>query len=253
MLYYGYKGVDIGDFFLIQGLSWLFVFVLEIPTGYIGDLFSRKNTVIIGSAIWILGYLCWILGFGFWWILSGELLFAVAISLVSGTIEAYLYDLLKKCHKEGKFHKKLAKMEAVSNFALMVATLLGAFIYQFFGPDNPILLSILGILICVIILLFLPDVPESKRLVEKDKSKWQDIIDITKYAVHHPQIKWLMLFPAFYGTLTLILMWGLQSVMIIQHIPVFMFSIVVGINAFMRTFWSAVSGKMLKKSAFLVR
>ena len=26
MLFYGFKGVDIGDFFLIQGLSWLCVF-----------------------------------------------------------------------------------------------------------------------------------------------------------------------------------------------------------------------------------
>ena len=111
VLYYNQKGVSTGDFFLIQGISWLFVFVLELPSGYIGDVFSRKYTLISGFLFWILGYFIWIFGFGFWCLLIGELIFAVAISLVSGTVEAYLYDLLKRNKKEKTFHKKLSKMK----------------------------------------------------------------------------------------------------------------------------------------------
>ena len=247
MLFYGHKGLGMGDFFLIQGIFSLSVFVLEIPTGYIGDLFSRKNTLIIGTIIWIIGYLIWIFGDGFWAVLGGELTFAVALSLISGTVEAYLYDLLKKRHKEGIFHKKYAKMEMLSNLTLTIATLTGAFIYQFMGATVPLWLSIFLLVIELIILSLLPDVPESKRTVADNKSKWQDILDISKYATKHPEIKWLMLFPAIYGTLTLVLMWGLQSVMIAKALPIFVFSLVMGLNAFARTFWSGVSGKILEK------
>ena len=247
MLFYDYKGLGMGDFFLIQGIFSLAVFILEIPTGYIGDLFTRKNTLIIGIIVWILGYLIWIFGEGFWAILSGELIFAVAISLISGTMEAYLYDLLKKRHKEGIFHKKYAKMEMLSNLVLTISTLTGAFIYQFIGETAPLWLSVFLLLVDAIILLLLPDVPESRRVVAKDKSKWQDILDISRYAIRHPELKWLMIFPAIYGMLTLVLMWGLQSVMVVRALPIFVFSLVMGLNAFMRTFWSGVSGKILEK------
>lgn len=64
VLYYNQKGVSIGDFFLIQGISWLFVFVLELPSGYIGDVFSRKYTLISGFLfirIFHLDFRVWIL------------------------------------------------------------------------------------------------------------------------------------------------------------------------------------------------
>ena len=247
VLFYEYKGLSIGDFFLIQGLHRLFIFVIEVPTGYIGDIFSRKHTIVIGFLTWIFGYLLWIFGNGFWFILAGELIFSISIGLISGTTEAYLYDLLKKRHKEDKYHLKLAKMETIGNASLMFSTLAGAFIYQFMGPTAPIWGHLVCVVISVCICALLPDVPESKRIVAAEKSKMQDILDISKFAIKHPEIKWLMIFPAVYGTLTLVLWWGLQPVMMQQNVPIFMFSFVVGFGAFVRTFWSALSGKALDK------
>lgn len=247
MLFYAFKGVSMGDFFLIQGISNLSIFVMEIPTGYIGDLFSRKKSLIIGTIFWIIGYLFWIFGSGFTTILIGELIFSLAIAFISGTLEAYLYDLLKKNHKEGNFHKKYAKMRMLKDLALTIATLSGAFIYQFFGPTIPLWGGIVCLISSILILFLLPDVPESKRIVAKDKSKWQDILNISKYAIKHPEIKWLMLFPALYSTFTFVMMWGLQSVMVLRALPVFVFGFVTTANSFLRTFWSGISGKILEK------
>ena len=247
MLFYAYKGLSMGDFFFIQGVAGLFIFALEIPTGYIGDLFSRKQTMIIGTFSWVIGYLILIFGPGFLSVLLGELVFSTAIAFISGTVEAYLYDLLKKRHKEDVFHRKYAKMEMLAEISLTIATFTGAFIYQFLGPTIPLWFGIFCLLASAVILFLLPDVPESRRVVAKGKSKMQDILDISKFAVKHPEIKWLMLFPGLYGTLTFILMWGLQSVMVATHLPVFIFSFVMGINALTRTFFSGISGKILEK------
>lgn len=248
MLFYGFKGVSKGDFFLIQGLAGVAVFLLEIPSGYIADLLSRKITIIFGSVFWIIGYLFFLLGEGFWFILVGELIFSMAISFVSGTIEAYLYDLLKKDRKEKKFHDKLAKLNTYSDVGLLIATLSGSFIYEYLGPNQTILFSIYMLILSILIMLVLPDVPEARRQVQQNESKLKDAFNITKQAWKNIEIKYLMLFRAAYGALTLILMWGLQSVMIATHIPVFMFGIIMGINALCRTLWSAISGKVLTKS-----
>lgn len=247
MLFYTYKGLSMGDFFLIQGLASLFIFAFEIPTGYIGDLFSRKHTLIIGTVAWVIGYLSLIFGPGFGSVLLGELVLGLAIAFISGTLEAYLYDLLKKRHKEDVFHKKYAKMKMLDELSLTIATFTGAFMYQFWGPTAPLWAGILCLVVSITILFLLPDVPESRRVVAKEKSKIQDILDISKYAMKHPEIKWLMIFPGIYGTLTFIFFWGLQSVMVATHLPVFIFSVVMGMNALMRTLFSGISGKILEK------
>ena len=247
VLFYAYKGIGIGDFFLIQGIFRLCVFLTEIPTGYIGDIFSRKHTMIIAFLMWIFGYLLWIFGYNFWFIIFGELFFSIAMALMSGTIEAYLYDLLKKCHKEEKYHLKLAKMETVENITIMISALSGAFLYEFLGPTAPLWLTVFCLIIGTGILAFLPDVPESKRVVAQGKSKWQDIMDISKFSMKHKEIKWLMIFHGIYGTLTLVFWWGLQPVMIAQKFPVFAFSLVISMETVMMTLWSALSGKLLER------
>lgn len=247
ILFYQDKGVSIGDFFLIQGISWIAVFFLEIPTGYIGDVFSRKNTVLTGFVFWIFGYLCWIFGYGFCWLLLGELMFAVAISLISGTIEAYLYDLLKRTRKEHRFHQKLSKMETWANLSLMLATFTGGFMYQFLGAFFTLWVSVSCLLGAIGVCFFLPDVPEAQRKVAPQTSKWRDVLAISCQSVKHPEIKWLILYSAVYGMATLTLMWGLQSVMIATSVPVFFFSIVVGLNACMRSIWAALSAFLLEK------
>lgn len=247
MLFYGYKGLTMGDFFFIQGVASLSIFFTEIPSGYVSDLFSRKHTLIISFLCWIAGDLIWIFGSGFIPIMLGELIFGLAIAFASGTFEAYFYDLLKKRHKENLFHIKYAKMKTLSNIMMAISSLTGAFIYQHFGPTIPLWLTVFCLMGAVVIVSFLPDVPESRRIVARDKSKWQDVLDISKYALKHKQLKWLMLFPAVYGTLTLVLMWGLQSVMVVKEVPVFMFGFVVFGVALTRILFSASSGRVLEK------
>ncbi|OPZ77253.1 MAG: Major Facilitator Superfamily protein [Alphaproteobacteria bacterium ADurb.Bin438] len=245
-LFYKFKGLSLGDFFLIQGIFSVFVFVLEIPTGYIGDLFSRKKVISLSFFAYFIGYLAWYLGSGFFVILFGEFMFALATSLYSGTAEAYLYDVLKKQGKEDKIIKQQGKLDTLTTFGTAFATFSGGFMYEFLGANNTILIQLISILIGFILTLYLPEIPEVKRVVEAGKSKIKDILSIAKYAAKHSEIKWLMLFPAVYSSGTLILMWGMQPLMENAKIPVFMFGIFMGINQFMRALFAMFSDKLFK-------
>ena len=257
MLYYGYKGVSIGEFFLIQGLSSMVVFLTEIPTGYLADIVSRKKTIVIGFGVWVIGYLFWIFGYGFWCLLIGELIFGLSISFLSGTIEAYMYDLLKKRGKEKGFHTKFGKYNTLANLGLFIATITGSFMYEKIGGDNTVFVCLVCSLVACCLMCFMPEVDEFKRKVEKNKSKFDDIIEISINTLKKIEIRWLMIFSGVYGTLTLTMMWGLQAVMIERDVPVYLFGIILGINAFARIIWSFVSAKILdrcgaKKILFLL-
>ena len=234
MLYYGYKGVSMGDFYLIQGLSAMVVFLLEVPSGYIADIFSRKKTVILGMIVWVLGYLFWIFGDGFWFILMGELIFGVSLSLLSGALEAYIYDLLKKRKKEKSFHKKMAKYDMFTDLSLLFATLSGPFIYKEIGEDATVWFCVITMVVAIVLMCFMPDTPETKREVKENKSAFLDILEISIKTVKNYDIRNIIVFSGIYGTLTLVLMWGLQSVMMDRDVPVYLFGVILAINAFGR-------------------
>jgi len=241
VLFYQYKGLSVGDFFLIQGIFAFSIFLLEVPTGYIGDLFSRKMVIVASFLAYFLGYLVWYLFDGFFFIFLGELLFGLAAALYSGTSEAYIFDVLKARGKEHGFLKEWGRVNTWSIFATALATFAGGVIYDRMGPDAVALLQVIVTGTGLMMTCFLPDLPDVRRVVAEGKSKWQDILDISKYAASHAEIKWLMLYPASFGAGTLILMWGLQPLMEDAKIPVFLFGLFAGLGQLSRMAFSHFS------------
>ncbi|MBR5130170.1 MAG: MFS transporter [Alphaproteobacteria bacterium] len=247
VLFYQDKGATIGDVFLIQGAWAISVFFLEIPSGYLGDLCSRKTMVtlsflVCAGANFLMGF-----GYGFWVLLCGELLLGFSHALYSGTAEAYYHDLLKKRSKEGKLHKKLAKLETFSMTGLAVATVLAGFVYSWLGANACAYLTGILSLVAFGIVCFLPNIKESKRVVADNISKFKDLMNISKFTMKHPEIKWLILFPACYGALTFVLLWGMQPMMVDKEVPVYLFGFIAGFNMFCRTGWAYLSGVLLDK------
>lgn len=246
-LFYQDKGATIGDIFLIQGAWAISAFLLEIPSGYIGDLCARKTVVALAFLVGALANLLMGYGYGFWVLLSGELLLGFSHALYSGTAEAYYHDLLKKRSKEGKLHKKLAKLESLSLAGLTIATLTAGFIYGWFGAESCAYLTAFTTFVGFVIICFLPNIKDSRRVVTDNVSKVKDLMNISKFAIKHPEIKWLILFPACYGALTFALLWGMQPMMVEKQVPVYLFGVIAGFNMFCRTGWAYLSGVLLDK------
>jgi MFS family permease len=234
VIVYQYKGLSVGDFFLVQGIFATAAFALEIPTGYIGDLFSRKKVICIAMGIYFIGYVVLFAFHGFWCVIVAEMLWGLTLALLSGTTEAYLYDVLKAKGEESTYMQVQSKVSSYECVGTCIATFTGGIIYNYFGADLIILLEVIFIFIGFCMVLFLPDLPDSKRIVEEGTSKWQDIMQISKNAVNQPYIKWMMLFPACFGTVTLVMFWSLQPLMEHNEVPVALFGIFIGLNQFFR-------------------
>jgi MFS family permease len=68
------------------------IFLFEIPTGMVADLYSRRLSVIIGTAVIGLGTLLTGLTPNFFLILTGQIIWGVGFTFTSGALDAWISD-----------------------------------------------------------------------------------------------------------------------------------------------------------------
>lgn len=89
--YYLQLGFSMQQIFLLQVAFGTCTLVLEVPSGYLADLWGRKNTLLVGAALYALGYVALFFARDFAGFLGVQLILGAAMSLASGTDLALLY------------------------------------------------------------------------------------------------------------------------------------------------------------------
>jgi MFS family permease len=145
--------------------SWyLFcIFVFEIPTGTVADVFGRKASMLVGSAVSVLAVLVYSSYPNFYVFLAGETLWAVAFTLKSGANEALIYDSLKIIGLEGKSKAVYSRMETFKMAGLLSGALLGGVLARYGGLRMPILSMILPFGLSGILVATLKEPPAGNR------------------------------------------------------------------------------------------
>lgn len=236
VLLYQDKGITLGDFFLIQGLFRIAAFALEIPSGYVSDVFSRRKVLFIGALIWLAGNVGLYFAYGFWQIALCEMSFGFAAALFSGTKEAYAYDLLKRMKREKQFLQENGSIATYASTASFTATIAGGILYPVLG-NGIIAVETVAALLAVICTFLLPELKEVRRKIAPESSPMQDVAKIVKMSVKHPEINLFMLFPALFGAFTIVLLWILQPTMEDAGVAVALFGFLWGLISF-REFFS---------------
>jgi MFS family permease len=125
---------------------------LEIPSGIIADIWSRKATVAIGQLLKGSGFLLWLLFPSYWGFAGGFILWGFQEALSSGTVEALLYDALKSEGRADRFVAISGWGLFVSRAAVLVSVGLGAVLYAGF-PDLVLFLSAFSMAIASLLVL----------------------------------------------------------------------------------------------------
>jgi MFS family permease len=90
--YWRSLGLSMHEVLEIQAIFGLSVALLEVPTGYIADLFGRKLSVVLGSFISGVSFTILLFADSYWSLVLFEVVLALACSLVSGAEDAILYE-----------------------------------------------------------------------------------------------------------------------------------------------------------------
>lgn len=120
-------GLDPLQLVLLGTALELSVFVFEVPTGLVADLYSRKLSVLLGFALIGLGFMLegWLPVFGA--MLAAQLLWGLGYTFTSGALDAWLSDELGSAAANRAF-LRAAQLQLLLGFVgIGLATLLGSF------------------------------------------------------------------------------------------------------------------------------
>src|SRR3989339_2067236 len=103
------NGMSLVEVGIINTTFMFFVFLMEIPTGVVADVVSRKLSIVLGTALYIVSPLIYFFISTFIWFLMAELTIGLGMCFVSGALEAWVKDKLDESgepHNLGELYAK---------------------------------------------------------------------------------------------------------------------------------------------------
>lgn len=206
-LFYKENGLATQELFLLKAMYSVAIVVLEVPSGYLGDIWGRKATLVLGSVLGFVGFGLYCHASGFWTFLICEMILGAGQSFISGSDSAMLYDSLQAARREDEYLQYEGKIISAGNFAEALAAPLGVLIAM---------LSLRTPFFFQTIIAFTA-VPAALTLVEPDRKKMKgytsfgQIFTIIKFSlVEDKALRAAILYSSIMGTATLTMAWFAQ-------------------------------------------
>lgn len=223
-LFYKDNGLAAQELFILKAAYSFAIVVLEVPSGYLGDVWGRKNTLILGSILGFLGFALYCVATGFWTFLACELILGAGQSFISGSDSALLYDSLKAAGKDREYTKAEGRMISAGNFAEAIAAPLGVLIAMA-SLRTPFFFQAA---------IAFAAVPAALTLVEPERGKpkghtsFKQILEIVRFSLSdHKPLRAAILYSSLMGTATLAMAWFVQPYFAYLALPLGMYGILI--------------------------
>jgi MFS family permease len=118
------RGLNMEQFFKLQAIFGISVAILEVPTGYICDLWGRKQSILIGSFISGVAFTYLHFAETYSQLIIYEIVQAISLCFVSGADVALLYDSISSSDRTSA-SKSLANQQFAALVGESVASILG--------------------------------------------------------------------------------------------------------------------------------
>ncbi|MEJ3749214.1 MFS transporter [Actinomycetes bacterium KLBMP 9797] len=120
--------------------------VLEVPSGVLADVVSRRLLLIIGPLLTALGFVLWTVTPSYWAFAAGFLLWGVQGAFQSGALEALVYEELDRLGAADRYARIMGRARAAGTVAVVLAMLAAAPVFTAGGYPAIGLASVLACL-----------------------------------------------------------------------------------------------------------
>jgi len=240
VLFYQNNGMGMQEIFILKAIYSVAIVTMEVPSGWMADVWGRKKTLIIGSLLGASGFLIYSFSFGFWAFVVAEIVLGVGHAFVSGADSAMLYDSLKASNKTDEYIKHEGRITSAGNFAEAFAGVIGGllaaislrtpFYFQF---------AVAAIAIPAAFTLVEPKI----HSIEHIHSIRKMVRNIKNTLANNHNLRISILLSALTGAATLTFAWLVQPFFIAIGLPVEMYGI----------FWTALNLTVGVSSVFAHR
>lgn len=223
-LFYKENGLATRDLFLLKAIYSFAIVLFEVPSGYFGDIWGRKSSLILGSVLGFVGFALYCVSTEFWGFLICEVLLGIGMSFISGSDSALLYDTLEQAKKEKAYLKIEGRLISAGNFAEAVAAPLGVLIATL-GLRTPFYFQTL---------IAFTAIPAALTLIEPGKkgvrgrAGFKEIFKIIRFAmVENQRLQSTIIYSSVIGTATLTMAWFVQPYFDFLALPLAFYGIVI--------------------------
>ncbi len=157
-----WAGLNYFQISLLLTAFTLSVFLLEIPTGVIADKFGRKTSLILSGFLNALAIIVYAISPNFYVLLIAEIIWGLAIALMSGANDALVYDSLIVLGREKESKSILGKFQSFDILAIGIAAPLGSYLSSIISLQQVMFISFIGPFLAFIIALTLKEPPIKK-------------------------------------------------------------------------------------------
>ena len=230
------KSLSASEIYLIYAIFSILVFVLEVPTGYIGDKIVHKNSILIGLFCGIIGFCGLIFFKGFYGIIISYFFMALMTSLISGSDEAILYDCLKQDGRENDFESVYAKTESFSYAASIAANILAGIIATF-SMTIDVLVQISFLIIAFLIFV-------GTNVISDFVDEENNIVGVKEKVKESKMLIVLLVLAGLFMTSTLLGTKFSQQIMLAGNIPLSLFGVFTAIMTLVASLFSYIAPKI---------
>lgn len=215
VLFYEEQGLGLHEVFVLKSVYSVAAVTLEIPSGYLADVWGRKRCLLWGSVLFFLGYLLYSFTGAFAAFLCAELLLGAGQTLVNGADSALLYDTAVHHQAEPHYLRYEGRLTMIGNFAEAIAGIFGGLLaayslrFPFYGQA---IVAFIGI-------------PAALAIREYNHSgavrnPMTEIIRIIRYSLgENRALRYNILFSGIIGAATLTMAWFVQPLLMQLETP----------------------------------
>ena len=129
VLFFQSRGLSLAEIGAVEALFTVFVVAAETPTGYLGDRFGRRASLLVGTALSALGVVGFVFARSFAAFAVVIVVRAVAEAFRSGATDAWLYETLAGDADTDRFAHVSGRASALGLATLAGASLVGGGLY----------------------------------------------------------------------------------------------------------------------------
>ena len=237
VLFYQENGMGMQQIFMLKSVYSLGIVAMEIPSGYLADVWGRKKTLLMGAVLGATGFAVYSFSYGFWAFAVAELILGIGYSFVSGADAAMLYDTLKASKQEGEYIKQEGRITSVGNFSEAFAGVCGGFLATI-SLRMPFYFQFAIASIAIPAAFFLK---EPKVHAKEIAVSFKAILQTVKQTFLHTELRSALLVSSFTGVASLTFAWFAQPYFQKAGLPVSLFGLMwtlLNLSAGISAFWS---------------
>lgn len=226
--YQDHLGLSFQDFLIGEAVFAATVVALEVPSGWISDVWKRKYVLALAGAFWFLGFGYLYFAGSLFDTIIAQGVIGIAVGLFSGTGSALLYDTLLAEGRTEDYSRLEGRRFGLGHYSVAFGAVAGGLMYAL-DPTLPLIATIISAVPATIICLMLKEPPRHKSAVQGNPIK--DMAITMRYALHgHKEIAFIIIFAGLLFAGTKLIMWSQQPYYIALNLPEYVFGMLMAVG-----------------------